>query len=267
MTEAMIALLAQVHERHPLVHSITNYVTMKTTANALLAFGAAPVMAHALEEVEEMAQQSGALVLNIGTLSESWTAAMFKAGAAARAAKVPIVLDPVGAGATHLRTNTSLRLLAEVRPQVVRGNASEIMALAGDGGARGVDARHGVGEAEVAAREVAARSGAVVAVTGADDFICDGGSGRTAWVRNGHPLMARITGSGCAVTALVAACCAVEPDHFRATVTALCLFGLAGEAAAEEAAGPGSFEMRLYDALDALDQAQIRRSARVELGS
>jgi hydroxyethylthiazole kinase len=261
----MAAALAAVREQRPLVHNITNYVVMNSTANTLLAIGASPVMAHAVEEVEELAAVAGALVLNIGTLSTPWIEAMFKAGLTARARGIPIVLDPVGAGATRLRTATARRLLVELHPAVVRGNASEILALAGgDFQARGVDAQHTVGQARAAAAELARGHGTVVAVTGPEDFVADGL--REARVRNGHALMARITGSGCAATALIGALCAVERDSFKAAATALTLFGIAGEMAAAEAPGPGTFQVRLLDALDALDAAQVRRGARCEIG-
>ncbi len=263
-TDGMAAALAAVRQQRPLVHNITNYVVMNTTANTLLALGASPVMAHAMEEVEELAAVAGALVLNIGTLSTPWIEAMFMAGRTANARGMPIVLDPVGAGATRLRTETARRLLAETRPAVLRGNASEILALAdGASQARGVDAQHGVEQAREAARQLARSHGAVVAVTGPEDFITDGS--RAARIHNGHPLMARITGSGCAATALIGALCAVERDAFFAAATALTLFGIAGEMAAAEAPGPGTFQVRLLDALDTLDAAQVRRGARFEI--
>lgn len=263
-SDRMATLLAAVRRQRPLVHNITNYVVMNTSANTLLAFGASPVMAHAVEEVEELAAVAGALVLNIGTLSAPWIAAMFKAGLAARTRGTPIVVDPVGAGATRLRTDTARRLLEVLRPAVVRGNASEILALAGgDFQARGVDAQHSVGQARAAAVALARGHETVVAVTGPEDFVSDGS--REARIRNGHSLMARITGSGCAATALIGAVCAVTQDRFEAAVTALTLFGIAGEMAAAGTPGPGSFQVRLLDALDALDEAQVLRCARCEI--
>lgn len=263
--EQMAATLTAVRQQHPLVHNITNYVTMNTTANTLLALGAAPVMAHAIEEVEELAAVVSALVLNIGTLSTPWIEAMFRAGRVALAKGIPVVLDPVGAGATRLRTDTARRLIAELHPTIVRGNASEILALAdGDFQARGVDTQHSVGQARAVAGELARRHGTVVAVTGPEDFVTDGR--REARIRNGHALMARITGSGCAATALIGALCAVEPDSFQAAITALTLFGIAGELAAVGTPGPGTFQVRLLDALAALDTAQVQHRARYEVG-
>lgn len=264
-SEQMTTALMAVRQQHPLVHNITNYVTMNTTANALLALGASPVMAHAVEEVEEMVVGAGALVLNIGTLSTPWIEAMFRAGRVALAKGIPVVLDPVGAGATHLRTDTARKLIAEIHPTIVRGNASEILALAdGDFQARGVDAQHSVGQARAAAGTLARSQGTVVAVTGPEDFVTDGH--REARIRNGHALMARITGSGCAATALIGALCAVEPDPFQAATTALTLFGIAGELAAAGTPGPGTFQVRLLDALATLDATQVTHGARYEVG-
>ena len=260
--EGIGRLLETLRERRPLVHNITNYVVMNSTANALLALGASPVMAHAAEEVEELAALSGALVINIGTLSTPWIEAMFRAGRAARARGIPIVLDPVGAGATRLRTETARRLVADLRPAVVRGNASEILALGGaEAGARGVDAAHTVDQARETARALARTHGIAVAVTGPEDYVTDGA--RAAQVRNGHPLMGRVTGTGCAATALTGAFCAVESDAWSAATAALAVFGVAGELAARQASRPGSYAVALLDALDEVSSEMVRRLARV----
>lgn len=258
-------ILASVRARHPLVHNITNYVVMNSTANALLSLGASPIMAHAIEEVEEMVAISGALVLNIGTLSKPWIEAMFKAGLHAKARGVPVVLDPVGAGASHLRTETARDLVKQVRPGFLRGNASEILALGADvGGARGVDTQHTVSQARSAAVALARTHGMTVAVTGPEDYVTDGR--REARIRNGHPLMARVTGTGCAATAITGAFAATEPDPFQAAVAALVVFGLAGEWAAQQAQHPGSFGIALIDGLDAVTPASVRTGARFEIG-
>ena len=260
-TEKIVAGLRTVRERHPLVHNITNYVVMNCTANTLLALGASPVMAHAVEEVEEMAALSGAVVLNIGTLSTPWIEAMFRAGHAARAKGIPVILDPVGAGTTTLRTETARRLIREVRPTVIRGNASEILALRdSDIQTRDADSRHTVGQAHETARRIALDTGAVVAVTGPEDHVTDGT--RTAYIRAGHPLLTRITGSGSMVAATIAALCAVEPYPFTATVAGLLIFGVAGEMAAADTPRPGTFMARLIDALDEIDDRDLRRAAR-----
>ncbi len=236
---------------------------MNSTANVLLALGASPVMAHAEEEVEEMTALAGALVLNIGTLSERWIAAMFKAAKAAHHHKVPIVLDPVGTGATRLRTDTARLLMAEGRPSVVRGNPSEILALGGgDYRARGVDSRHTVDQARATATEIARQVGVTVAVTGAEDFVTDGR--REARIRNGHPLMSRATGTGCAATVIIGAFCAVEPDAFAAAVEGLVVFGIAGELAARGNPRPGTYQVQLLDALDEVSGDHVRMMAQVE---
>lgn len=255
-------LLTAVRTQHPLVHNITNYVVMNTTANTLLALDAMPVMAHAIEEVEELAVMAGALVINIGTLSTPWIEAMFAAARVATRHNVPIVFDPVGAGVTRLRTETSLRFVNEIKPQVIRGNASEILALGGlGGGGKGVDAAHTVPQARATAIELSRRYKLTVAVTGAEDYVTDGQ--REARVANGHPLMARVTGTGCAASALTGAFCAVERDAFMAATAALVVFNLAGERAAEGDPHPGTFQVRLLDALDEMNDTRILRQARV----
>jgi len=252
--------LALVRERRPLVHNVTNYVVMSYTANALLSLGASPVMAHAVEEAAEMASLAGALVLNIGTLSPPWIDGMLVAGKTATARGIPIVLDPVGAGATAFRTETARRLLRECRVSVLRGNASEILALAtGAGGTRGVDSSRGAEEAAAAAVDLARAGSMTVAVTGAVDVVTDGS--RLLEVANGHPLMGRITGSGCTASAVVGAFCAVCPSALDAAAGALTVFGLAGERAARGAELPGSFAVALLDALCAVTPDAVRTGA------
>ncbi len=264
MIDRMAQVLDRVRNRRPLVHNITNYVVMQYSANALLAVGAAPVMAHAVEEVKELAGVAGALVLNIGTLSSAWVEGMFLAGRTAVAVGVPVVLDPVGAGATRFRTDTARRLLEDLPPAIVRGNASEILALAGgDFHARGVDSQHSVAQAREAALALAREHRLTVVVTGPEDYVTDGQ--RAGRVGNGHKLMERITGSGCALSALTGACRAVETDSFVASLAALVIFGIAGELAAQEAVRPGSFQNALLDALDLIDAQHLRRHARFAL--
>jgi len=255
--------IERIRAEKPLVHNITNYVVMNTTANALLAIGAAPVMAHAVEEVEEMAGLAGALVLNIGTLSAAWVEAMVRAGREARRRKIPVVLDPVGCGATRFRTDVSRRLLREVAPTIVRGNASEIGALlGGEGGARGVDSRHSPEQILNAARALSRSAGCVVSMSGPVDIIVAGDS--LARISNGHPLMAAVTGMGCAASALTGAFAAVNPAPFEAAAHAMAVMGIAGEMAAERSTGPGSFQMHLLDALFLLAESDIRDKLRME---
>ena len=258
--------LARVRTEAPLVHNITNYVVMNTTANALLAVGASPAMVHALEEAEEFVALAGALVVNVGTLSAPWVGAMHRAAAGARARGTPWVLDPVGVGATTFRTSTCTALLAH-RPAVVRANASEVLALAGAAAVagKGVDSAHDVGDAVEPARRLARRTGAVVAVTGAVDHVTDGT--RTIAVANGHPLMTRVTGLGCTASALVGAFVAVGTDPLVATVAALAVLGVAGEVAAERAEGPGTLQLHLLDALHSMDERTLAARARVRIAA
>ena len=252
--------LAAIRERKPLVHQITNYVVMNETANATLAIGALPVMAHALQEVEEMAAAASALVLNIGTLSDEWSEAMIAAGRAANAAGVPVVLDPVGAGATEYRTDTCRRLLEVLELAVVRGNSAEIATLAGrQAEIRGVEAV-GDGGGPDLAREDAKALGCVVAVTGAVDQVSDGETVNA--VASGHELMGTVTGTGCMSTAITGCFLGVQRDPLRAATGALVAFGAAGEDAAADAKGPGSFHVALYDALYALDPETLDARAR-----
>ena len=265
-TEAALSTgadLAAIRERKPLVHQITNYVVMNETANATLALGALPVMAHALEEVEEMAALAGALVLNIGTLSPPWVEAMLAAGRAANSADVPIVLDPVGAGATRYRTETARRLLTELDVAVVRGNAAEIATLAGrEAEIRGVESIAASDSAAELARAAAHALGTVAAVTGPIDHVSDGQ--HTLAIANGEPLLATITGSGCMATAITGCFLAVRADEpLAAAAEALVAFGVAGENAALEAKGPGSFHAALYDALFGLDPRTLDGRAKV----
>ncbi len=263
IVEEVVAALNRIRQNHPLVHNITNFVVMNFTANALLALGASPVMAHAPEEVEEMVELAGALVVNIGTLSSAWVESMLKAAKAADRS-VPVVLDPVGAGATKFRTDSARRILDSAHVAVVRGNASEILALAGSRGTtKGVDSVLGSGEAKQAAFELAKKYATVVAVTGAEDFVTNGY--REVHIGNGHPLMGRITGTGCAASSITGAFCAVSKDPLAAAIGALVAFGIAGELAAQSNPGPGSFQPLLLDALDSIDPVAIRKMARVSI--
>ena len=245
--------LRRLRDTKPLVHQITNYVVMNETANATLALGALPVMAHALEEVEEMAAIAGALVLNIGTLSPPWIEAMLLAGRTANEVGVPVVLDPVGAGATTYRTETAKRILDEIDVAVLRGNAGEIATLVGvEAEVRGVESIDAGANAADLASESARRLGLVASVTGAVDHVSDGET--VIAIANGDPLMAAITGTGCMSSALTGCFLAVNRDApLRAAAEALVAFGVAGEDAAKGAKGPGSFHVALYDALAALD--------------
>lgn len=258
--------LRRVRKGKPLVHNITNYVVMNYTANALLACGASPVMAHAAEEVEEMVSLAGALVLNIGTLSPPWIEAMLKAGKRANALHVPVILDPVGAGATRLRTDSAKGLIEGLSLRVIRGNASEILSLAGEkSGSRtkGVDSVHTVDQATETAMALAKELRTTLAITGAVDLITDGE--RVCRVMNGHEMMSHVTGTGCTATVIIGAFLAVDPNPLEAATTGLSYFGLAGEKAAARALGPGSFQIALLDALYEMKEEELRRGAKIQV--
>lgn len=254
--------LRTIREQKPLVHNITNFVVMNYTANALLACGASPVMAHAPEEVVEMVSLAGALVLNIGTLTPYWVDSMLKAGRHANELNIPVILDPVGAGATKLRTDSAKEIIDTLSIKVVRGNASEVLSLMSkDARTKGVDAIHTVDEAADAAVSLAKELNTTLAITGEVDLITDGE--RIYRVSNGHVLMGSMTGSGCTATALIGAFLAVDNDPVEATTTALAYFGLAGERAAAEAHAPGTFQMALLDALYTMGEKELREGARI----
>lgn len=287
----IIGTLAAVRAKRPLVHCITNYVTVNDCANALLAVGASPVMADDIAEAAEIASIADALVINIGTLNERTIRSMVKACRAAADKGIPLVLDPVGAGASRLRTETARSLVGDCRFSVIRGNASEIRALVGDGATRGVDASEddsaesAFAQTARTAAQLAGGTGSIVAVTGAVDIVTDGK--RSLAIGNGHPLMARITGSGCMLSAVVGAFAGANPDRLlEATAAAACLMGLAGEGAAASARGAidagnsrgagadpahaadrpigtGSFRTALIDGLSLLDGQAVQRGMKI----
>lgn len=255
--------LEAVRQNKPLIHNITNFVVMNSTANALLAMGASPVMAHAPNEVEEMVSFAGALVLNIGTLTDRWVDSMLKAGAKATAMNTPIVLDPVGSGATALRTAAAKKIIGETRISVIRGNASEVLSLQRDDTTtKGVDSIHTVADATAAAQALAVALETTLAITGPIDLVTDGR--QVIRVANGHPLMGFVTGTGCAATVAVGAFLAVDPNPVSATATALAYFGLAGEMAGKVAEAPGSFWVKLLDALYTITPEQLQAGCRIE---
>ena len=241
----------------PLVHSITNFVVMNFNANVLLALGASPVMAHAREEVADMANIAGALVLNIGTLEPDWIAAMKIAHTRAHTRGIPVVLDPVGAGATPYRNQALSELIANASPSIIRGNASEIMSVAGLATAtRGVDSSVGSNQALDSAQILAQKINGVVCVSGATDYVLDA-QGRAAHLNNGHVWMTKVTGVGCSASAMIGAFAAVQSDLWRATLAAMAYLGVVGEVAYEQAQnnGVGTYQMRLLDGLQLLDEA------------
>jgi hydroxyethylthiazole kinase len=242
--------LREVRRVHPLVHHITNNVVTAFTANVTLCLGAAPVMAPAIEESPEMAASANVLLLNIGTLDPAQVASMLAAGKKANEAGIPIVLDPVGAGATRLRTDSALRLMKELKLSVIRGNPGEIQALCGKGGSvRGVDSSGAELDREAFAA-LSRSTGAVVAVTGETDYVTDGK--RECTIPFGHPMMGRVTGTGCGATTAIACFVGAGGKVMERTVGGLAAYGIAGKMAAEKANGPGSFVAHFLDALASL---------------
>lgn len=268
-------LLSQVRAQAPIIHNITNYVTVNDCANILLAVGASPIMADEPEEAEDISALCAGLVVNIGTLNARTIPAMLRAGETMRALQRPIVLDPVGAGASRLRTETAHMLIERLRPTIIRGNMSEIKTLAtGSAGSRGVDSdfsdEPGAQTLDAAARLVAdfsRRTGAVVCVTGATDIVTDGET--TYFVHNGHPMMRAVTGAGCQLSALTAAFAAANPaEPLRAALAAVCAMGLCGETAharLTELDGNATYRNYIIDAIYHLTPETLERGARYEM--
>ena len=250
--------IEEIRNTAPLIHNITNYVVMNTTANALLALGASPVMAHAQEEVRDMVALARALVINLGTLSPAWVESAFCAAEEAQRRGILVVLDPVGAGATPYRTQTYRELIRMHPPTIIRGNASEIMALAADtAGTKGVDSTASGHQALDAARRLSGECGSVVCISGETDYVIR--QSAVIRIRNGHPMMPRVTGLGCTATALCGAFAAVEPDGACAAACAMATMGIAGELAAKDAPGPGTLQYRFIDALYQLNESDMNR--------
>ena len=255
-------LCQRVRETGPLVHHITNDVTINDCANITLCIGAAPVMTKAAEEVAEMVSMAGALVLNIGTLTRDQIAAMICAGKRANECGIPIVLDPVGAGATTLRTESTLKLLEELDIAILKGNAGEIGCIAGaEATVRGVDSGSLTGDPISVARDCALSTNTVIAMSGATDIVTDGR--RTYCIENGHPLMGRLSGTGCMAASVTGAFAAVESDYLVAATVALTTFCIAGELAAAEARGPYSFRTAFFDTLATISPEEVAGAMRV----
>ena len=253
LTESIIAALALVREQRPLVVNITNYVVMNNTANALLAIGASPIMAHSRQEMAEMMHIAGSLVINIGTLDSEWIERMLFAVEQANANNKPIVLDPVGCGASVLRTQTARTLAAKANNLIIRGNASEIIALAGEASqTKGVDALDSSDTALAAAQALVAQYHANVVISGEVDYVVT--ASQTISLSNGHHMMPYVTGMGCSLTALTGAFAAIgETSGLAATA----IYAIAGEIAAEQSAGPASLQLNIIDVLYQISAEQI----------
>lgn len=245
-----------IREKAPLIHNITNFVVMNNTANALLAIGASPVMAHALPEVEDMTRISSALVINIGTLNPEWVEAMILAGKVAREKNIPVIFDPVGAGATPYRKLVCKQIIEQCQPTIIRGNASEILSLYGEQiSTKGVDSTDSSAIAIEAARTLATSTNAVVVVSGQTDYITNGL--KTETVKNGDPMMAKVTGMGCTASAIVAAFAAINSDPLEASLHGMLTMGLAGEIAMKSSFGNGSLQLNFLDELSRIDLDRI----------
>lgn len=256
------SVLEKVREQNPLVHNITNVVVTNFTANGLLALGASPVMAYAKEEVADMARIAGALVLNMGTLDETVVHAMHVAGRSANAHQVPVVFDPVGAGATPYRTETARRMMDEVKVSILRGNAAEVANVIGEAWTiKGVDAGDGAGDAAALAVKASQALGCVVVITGKDDYVSDGTV--TYKISNGTPILTKVTGTGCLLTSVIGAFAAVEKDLVGAAVAALAYYGVAAEEAQNVAghSSPGTFQIELLNQLHSISGADVEEEA------
>ncbi len=267
--EAIAEIVAEDYKRiaaqKPLIHHITNYVVMNETANLTICLGALPVMAHAHQEVEEMVGAAGVLLLNIGTLTSDLIDTMIVAARKANQLGIPVVLDPVGVGATALRTDSAKRILDQVQVSIVRGNCAEVAILAGlDGEILGVESIGSGASAIHTAKEFASHTGCVAAITGKEDVVSDGQ--RIATIRNGDAMLATVSGTGCMSTTTVAGFAAVQEDMFLASIGGLVTFGIAGEKAAGIAGQkPGTFHAALYDSLAAIQYNDIIGGCRAEL--
>ncbi|WP_313343009.1 hydroxyethylthiazole kinase [Sedimentibacter sp.] len=270
-------IIKNVKSNTPLVHNITNYVTVNDCANILLACGGSPIMADDIDEVEEITSICNALVINIGTLNSRTVESMLKAGKKANELNIPVILDPVGAGASKFRTDTAFRLLKAVKFAVIRGNMSEIKTVGKDStsGTRGVDAsvddtitEENIDETVKYINSLSERLSAVVAVTGAIDIVADGT--RAYVIRNGHPFMSKISGTGCMLSSIIGAFCGVNKDNFSgATAAAVCAMGLCGELAYEKMKknddGTSSLKCHLIDFMSKIDAEMLKEGAKIEI--
>lgn len=248
----------------PLVHNITNYVVMNSSANALLAIGASPVMAHSEDEVKDMVKIASVLVINIGTLSNKWVKAMKIALQEANKLNKPVVFDPVGAGATLYRTETVKKLLHAGHMSIIRGNASEIMAiLSAEQQTKGVDSTESAVNAVESAKVLNQRYKSVICISGETDYIIS--ASEIAQIHNGHELMSRVTGMGCTATALIGAFAGIQDNYFEAAASGMALMGVAGELAFSSSKGPGSLQMHFYDKLHNITREEFFKTAKIQI--
>lgn len=255
--------LSNLRLKNPLVHNITNFVVMNSTANILLATGASPIMAHAKEELEDIVKISNVLVINMGTLDPYWVDSILTAGKYANQAGVPVVFDPVGTGASQYRTDTAKRIIDQIHCSIIRANAGEMMSLMGSTATvRGVDSTADSGKMKENLKSLAASLDTVLAMTGIVDHVSNGKSG--AAIYGGHELFKKVTGTGCAISAICGAFAAVETDSFTAAVCAMNYYGIAGQLAASKSQGPASFSVNLVDQLFSMTPSSIDQLTHIE---
>ncbi len=259
----MIQILEEIRAKSPLVHNITNYVVMNNTANALLSIGASPVMAHAIEEVEDIIRISSSLVINMGTLSESWVKSMLLSASKSNEFNKPFVFDPVGVGASQYRTETALKIMETATPSVIRANASEIMALAQlSQSTKGVDSTIDTQNALEGAILLSKKLNNTIVISGAVDYVVT--KDRVTKIHNGSLLMSKVTGMGCTATAIVGACIAVEKDFHKAATAAMAIMGITGEMAEDVSKGPGSFQACFLDCLYHISSEDIKNKMKID---
>lgn len=260
--------LIQLHEKKPLIHHITNYVTVNDCANMTLAIGASPVMAEDIGEVEEMVSFASALVINMGTLHSRTIASMLAAGKMARQKGIPIIFDPVGVGATKLRTETAQRIIHEVCPTVIRGNMSEIKIIAGLAETiKGVDSVASTNDGEQVAQKLSEELKSIIVITGKQDIIAQGD--RILRIDNGHSMLSKVTGTGCMATSLIACFCGATSDFFTGAAAGIMTMGLAGEVAQsslQSGDGIGTFRMRLFDAVSMMTRGSYIHGGKISKG-
>lgn len=263
MKKSIGEIFEKVRKEKPLVHHITNWVTIYDCANMTRAFGALPVMAHAKEESGDMAGIASALVLNIGTLTPELIESMIIAGKSANKKGIPVVLDAVGVGATKLRDEKAIELLDNIKVDIIKGNSSEIAKLAGENVVtKGVEAGKVEADLIEIAKKLANERKAIVVITGKEDIVSDGK--KTFIVKNGHPMMGSIVGTGCMAASVIGAFAAVEKDYALAAASGLSCYEIAGELAANKSKGPGSFKENFYDEVFNLTKEKIERMCKVE---
>jgi len=254
--------LKLIREKKPLIHNITNYVVMNSTANGLLALGASPLMAHALEEIDEIVKISDALVLNIGTLDHSTIQSMHNAAQVAKQKKIPIILDPVGSGASKLRTMTCRDLMEKKFPSIIRGNSSEILSLIDDlTKTKGVDSTLESNAAICAGKILSKKYQMIVSISGEIDINIK--DDEIVFIKNGHPLMTKVTGMGCLSTTYIAAFHSINPNALQSAAHAMAVMGIAGELAQIRSSGPGSFQAAFLDSIYNLNLDEIKKYLRV----